>query len=410
MTVERQASKAAAFRIEEHASASMLGFLKSNPTAAAHIQKCFESDHAFSVLEPQMGGPKGNWILSGTNTKWMTAMGERRLGEVVRTIKPYEELIGSSRHEAFSGIPTSYTRPATHRDAPGVEFVDVTLTPLRADDGKIMGVLRAAKDVTELVKRDRTQRQARLESMMLARLEGEMDVGNNILMGVAGGVQSAISFIKADDVKTALEMLEIAGKGADRQTLLSNVQKRYFVGVASEPKQAVNVNTLLRDTLTAGKFQKLNIEIQEGDVPEVQINRGLAQECFEILAENAMEATEGKQKPGLRVQVGRNQRTGEVEVTFTDNGSGFAENLIAKDQWDRDDYTNAFMPYAKGYGKGTGKNGMGLFKAYGIIVRHAGGDIEISRTPAYEPKGIQAETVIKIKLPVAETQAETPTT
>lgn len=150
-----------------------------------------------------------------------------------------------------------------------------------------------------------------------------------------------------------------------RRIILNLLQ---FAQKNESEKASTQINSILDKTIELFKFnlQKTEVElVKEFDdkLPEIEINPYQMQQVFLNIMNNALYAIKDRPQPRLSFKTRMNGNN--IAISFTDNGSGIAENMVSR----------IFDPFftTKEVGKGTG---LGLSISYGIVKEH-GGDIHV---------------------------------
>jgi signal transduction histidine kinase len=144
---------------------------------------------------------------------------------------------------------------------------------------------------------------------------------------------------------------------------------------------SVNINDVLRTVLEIIHPEleraRVGADLRTAAVPAIKGNHSQLLQVFLNLAQNAVQAMDGRE--GSRLQLEVSQRTWDVPrpqvcVTVTDNGPGIDPALLPR----------VFEPFTttKSTGERRGKHGMGLGLAIvKRIVQHHHGEIHVTSTP-----------------------------
>jgi PAS domain S-box-containing protein len=144
----------------------------------------------------------------------------------------------------------------------------------------------------------------------------------------------------------------------------------------------LDINALTKEVLVlyeSSLGRAVRLELME-ELPPVLGDAAQLRQVIHNLLQNAQDALVGTERPQLVVASGVVDRA--VQLTFTDNGCGFAEGLIQR----------AFEPYVTTKPKGTG---LGLVIVKKIVEEH-GGAVSIENVT---PRGAR----VKVRLPAAVT-------
>ncbi|MCF8087691.1 MAG: response regulator [Desulfotignum sp.] len=273
-------------------------------------------------------------------------------------------------------------------------------TPMRDSDGKLIGVLGIARDITELRKAEneklRLERQLKHAQKMesIGNLAGGIAHDfNNILSSVIGFSELALDEVeKGTNLEENLQEVYAAGKRA--KELVKQILA--FARQSDETMHPIEMGPVAREVLKfIRSFIPATIEIRQTITTDslimgnpTQIHQMLMNLCTN--AAQAMEETGGVLDVSLKdvcidkdtLPVGMNP--GEyIEIKVSDTGPGIDPDIIEL----------IFEPYftTKPPGEGTG---MGLAVVHGIVDA-CGGRISVDSTLG---KG----AVFTIRLPIAE--------
>jgi PAS domain S-box-containing protein len=179
--------------------------------------------------------------------------------------------------------------------------------------------------------------------------------------------------------------------GRSTQTIVSQVTalKRMvdaFSQYARTPEPSMrelDINAVVREVLTLYESLGSRIRLELGrELPAVIGDAAQLRQVIHNLLQNAQDALAGVATPAIVVST--EARGGEVQLSVTDNGSGFPEHLMSR----------AFEPYVTTKPGGTG---LGLVIVKKIIEEH-GGEVAIRNVM---PRGAQ----LTVSLPAATAAA-----
>jgi len=232
------------------------------------------------------------------------------------------------------------------------------------------------------------QTQAQLIQSEKMSAIGQLSAGvahelNNPLGGILGYAQFALEKMKKnlsnqesgkDANKYIRYLTDIETQARRCKNIVQNLLRFSRASHATEFEE-VNVNGVIEDTITFVEHQlhmnqiELKLEL-DPNLPTIQGNAGQLQQVFTNLIINSMQASEADSviKITSRHSPAMGEFGGTVELSFVDQGSGIASEIIKK----------IFEPFfsTKEIGKGTG---LGLSVSYGIIKSH-GGEIRVDST------------------------------
>ena len=284
------------------------------------------------------------------------------------------------------------TEVKMERAAMTTAYLDVSVLPVRADDGKIIYLLFEARDITELkVAQEQLRQSQKMEA--LGQLTGGIAHDfNNLLTVVVGGLD--IIAKRADDAKLkryADNALAAAERGArlTGQLLAFSRVQRLEVRPTYVAPLIQNMRPLLRNVLGPGVNKQFELDETMIAVMADPTQLEVAVLNLAINARDAMPdggVLTFSTRP-VSVQDDAEIEDGDyIELTISDTGTGMPPEVVER----------AFEPFftTKEVGKGTG---LGLSMVYGMA-RQSGGAARIESTPG---KG----TAVRLLLRKAEEAA-----
>ncbi len=250
----------------------------------------------------------------------------------------------------------------------------VNASVFRNEEGETVGVIAAARDITDLKKAEERLYQAQKMESIGKLAGGVAHDFNNLLTGIMG--YANLLKIELPPGSTHHEAVGVIEKAAERASDLT----RQLLGFARQGKIMnipVNLNSIIRDInelmiRTLNKNIVIRLELGESEL-WVQGDPGQLQQVVLNLVVNAKDAmpdggilTFHLQKTEIDSQFCLSHpgiKPGTyVELSVSDTGSGIPLSI----------QNRVFEPYftTKKEGEGTG---MGLAMSYGIIKNHMGG-------------------------------------
>ena len=271
---------------------------------------------------------------------------------------------------------------------------ELTFTPLAAPDGRVVGAVMLATDVSRL--RDeaaRASRSQRLES--IGRLAGGVAHDfNNILTAILGQVALIEEELPQDSPLRA-DMREVArdvhrAAGLTRQLLAYARQQVIAPSLVDVNEVIRGLDGLLRRSISENVVIELRLAER---LPPVLIDRGQLEQVIVNLVVNARDAMPAggylaiesrlEAVDAVRATVLEVTRGEHVAIRVSDTGVGIAPDVLP----------NIFEPFFSTKGPGAG-TGLGLATVDGIV-RQAGGAIDVTSS-----EGIG--TSFRVVLPRAE--------
>ncbi len=287
--------------------------------------------------------------------------------------------------------------PMEHEATP-TAYLDVSVQPVRGDDGEIIYLLFEARDITDLkVAQEQLRQSQKMEA--LGQLTGGIAHDfNNLLTVVVGGLDVIAK--RADDEKLkryADNALAAAERGArlTGQLLAFSRLQRLEVRPTHVAPVIENMRPLLRNVLGPGITKQFDLDDSLMPVMADPTQLEVAVLNLAINARDAMpkggtltfaSRTMSVPIPDSELEAGE-----YVELSITDTGEGMPADVVER----------AFEPFftTKEVGKGTG---LGLSMVYGMA-RQSGGTARLESAPG---KGTKVTLLFKkADLVSAETSA-----
>ncbi len=278
------------------------------------------------------------------------------------------------------------------REGVATAYLDISVQPVRGDDGKIIYLLFEARDITELKAAQEQLRQSQKMEALGQLTGGIAHDFNNLLTVVVGGLDIVAK--RADDAKLkryAENALSAAERGArlTGQLLAFSRVQRLEVRPTPVTPLIVNMRPLLRNVLGPGIEKRFDLDDEELPVMADPTQLEVAILNLAINARDAM--SDGgvltfKTRP-VRIEHDPDLDDGDyIELSITDTGAGMGDEVAER----------AFEPFftTKEVGKGTG---LGLSMVYGMA-RQSGGIARIISKPG-------VGTTVKLLFRLAEQKA-----
>ncbi|MEN6376053.1 MAG: PAS domain S-box protein [Smithella sp.] len=303
---------------------------------------------------------------------------------------------------------TRFVETEQYRIDGSTVWLEVSLSFLRGNDGKPVGIVAVARDMSERKRVEQLEKQLqeaqKLES--IGTLAGGIAHDfNNLLMGIQGN--AILMKLDLDVEHPHYERLDLieqqVASGADltRQLLGFARKGRYEVKPA-------NMNDIIESTLSMFVRTKKEISIDlrlENDLWPVKVDRGQIEQVLMNLYVNAAQAmpeggeiilrTENVLLDDRYIKQFAIKQGKCVKLSISDTGTGMEESILKR----------IFDPFftTKEMGRGTG---LGLAIVYGIIKGHEG-MIEVASHPGkgttfYIHLPATDEVVVSNKIPSAK--------
>lgn len=213
------------------------------------------------------------------------------------------------------------------------------------------------------------QERMRALGTMACGIAHDLNNGLSVILGFGDILLADVEkFPKNSSARMHLQEMVLAG--CDNAKLVNRLREFYRPRATREPRQAVNLNEVIEQTilLTAPKWQSqasgegttIHIEKELGDIPLIF---GVPDELREVLTNLILNAIDAMPRGGCMSF--RTRQDGQrVRLEMSDTGTGMTEETLR----------NCLEPFFTT--KEDHGSGLGLAMSYGIIRRH-GGTIEI---------------------------------
>ena len=221
-----------------------------------------------------------------------------------------------------------------------INFVSANIKPLRDD---MADILKITNHYEKIIKEKGLEK----EFLEIRQFKHEADIDltmkevNNLLKGIEDGAMRTAEIIKG---------------------------LRNFSRIDQNVFKKANLNDCLESTLTllhSSYKNRIEIEKQYGDIPEVDCFPGQINQVLMNILSNAIQAIQGEG----RIFIKSWQANDKIKISIKDTGVGMTEDIRKK----------IFDPFftTKDVGKGTG---LGLSISYSIIQKH-NGEIQVFSKP-----------------------------
>ena len=266
------------------------------------------------------------------------------------------------------------------RSSPDGKYWDVTIDPARNDDGDIIGIIEASKDITERKKAmgEKEKLEAQLRQSQKMEAVGQLAGGvahdfNNLLQVINGYTDLALKKVEADSYLH--KSLEEVLKAADQATILIR-QLLAFSRRQVLEMEDINLNDVIANLMkmiSPIMGEHLTLDVVAGhDLGIVRADKGQIEQILINLCVNARDAmptggTVTIETENVRIDEEYRKTHSWVEtqryvlMSVTDTGCGMDEETVGK----------IFEPFftTKGVSEGTG---LGLSTVYGLVKQHGG--------------------------------------
>ncbi len=281
-----------------------------------------------------------------------------------------------------AGEPCMNEEEVTYADDGHTELLETVKTPMFDSNGRVVGVLGIARDITDRKKAEAEQARLQRELQQAHKMEalGQLTGGiahdfNNILGVIIGYSELAIIHSKNSGDTKQVKHLEFVLKASERAKNLVTSMLAYSRSDDSDDQplhlqSVINENiSMLRASLPASI--EITAEIEEG-LPPVLTDQTQLYQLLMNLCINARDAMNGCGNITIHLGMAKmlnaecsachSELTGDwVGLSVTDTGGGIGPDKLKR----------IFDPFytTKDVGKGTG---MGLAVIHGIMRSHGG--------------------------------------
>jgi PAS domain S-box-containing protein len=306
-------------------------------------------------------------------------------------LHPDEQMILSKirRGEKIDHFETIRLR----KDGERIE-VSLTISPVKDEDGNVIGAAKIIRNITENNKIERalrTTEKLAAAGRMAATVAHEI---NNPLEAVTNLVYLAKRDLEKNE--RVAEYLEMASRELDRVAHITRQTLGFYRDTSSPVR--LKITKALDDLLLLyeKRFESRNIKLERQYDGEIEITAlgGEVRQAFSNLITNAVDAMPGGGKLVVRVSKSHewnNSRVPGVRITILDTGSGI----------DPRHRNNLFQPFFTT--KADVGTGLGLWITKSIIEKHAGA-IHVRSKTGPDAHG----TVFSIFLPMNYTVSSCP--
>jgi PAS domain S-box-containing protein len=201
--------------------------------------------------------------------------------------------------------------------------ISLTISPVRGENGEIIGASKIARDITAQKRAEAEIRRANLDLEQFA-FSASHDL-QEPLRSIKIYSELLAQRYRAKLDGQALEFLDYLRSGATRMELLvsdlltyTQVEKR---GDGSETADASNVLAIVLENL-AGSISESSARITSEPLPEVPMHRTHLQQLFQNLIGNAIKYHSPERTPQIHVSAKRQGRVQGWTFTIADNGIG----------------------------------------------------------------------------------------
>ncbi|HQP33654.1 MAG TPA: PAS domain S-box protein [Polyangiaceae bacterium] len=262
-------------------------------------------------------------------------------------------------------------------------FIDISLTPVRDETGKVTLVIPEGRDITELRRHQEQLRQSQKMESIGQLAGGVAHDFNNLLTAIYGNVEMALSDTDPSDARYAnLEQIQQAARSAERLTsqLLAFSRKRQLDPETLDLNERVESFSKMVARLIG---ERIHLEFRSAPTPcRVRVDPTQIEQIVFNLAVNARDAMPDGGRLSIELAIvsldaaacaahPRLSPGDHVALSVKDTGIGMSADVRAR----------IFEPFftTKATGKGTG---LGLAIVH-TAVEQCGGGIEVTSEPGH---------------------------
>lgn len=237
--------------------------------------------------------------------------------------------------------------------------VMVSVSPLHDPDGRILGVLGIARDITDTKKLEQQIRNSEKLASVGKLAAGVAHEINNPL----GGILNCLYNLRKGTLPPTRHEEYLVSMEDGLRRVQKIVRQLLDFSQQHEPElSAADINAVVERVfvLTEHAFManqiRLDKQLQPG-LPPVMVDRHMIEQVLMNLILNAIQAIKGGGVVAIRTRI----EEGNCEIEVQDSGAGIQPHLLSR----------IFDPFftTKGIGEGTG---LGLSVSLGIVERHGG--------------------------------------
>lgn len=218
-----------------------------------------------------------------------------------------------------------------------IKYFTAIKSPLRDDDGKIIGLVGTSIDITAEKEAEKLELEYEIQKKSVQEQEKFVKISNQVAHDIRSPLASLLMIVKSckeipEGDRIALREAAI-GIGDIANNLLSKYQKKE-TEVDTEEKQSILVSVVLLQLLTEKKYQYQNLPVKfdydfasDSYFSFIKLPVSAFKRMLSNLMNNAVDAFE--KKPGkINIKLAVNLEW--VEIIIQDNGKGMPKEIVDK--------------------------------------------------------------------------------
>jgi len=286
-----------------------------------------------------------NSVVLGVNEQGLKAVGTTRIayvGKSLYEIYPHdmaEHIIQHDKEVIRKGITMSQEESIVDATTGQVKYFNAIKTPLRDDDGEIIGLVVTGIDITAKKEAERLRVENEVHRNLVKEQEKFMKITNQVVHDIRSPLASLLMIVKSckeipESDRIALREAAI-GIGDIANHLLNHYQKKEVETELGE-RQPILVSATLLQLLADKKYQYQNLPIKFNyDFSEpshfafIKIEPSAFKRMISNLINNAVDSLENK-KGNIDLKLESNGNGEWVKITIRDNGKGMPPEIVKK--------------------------------------------------------------------------------
>ncbi|MDF2529618.1 MAG: hypothetical protein K0Q57_498 [Gammaproteobacteria bacterium] len=288
-----------------------------------------------------------NSVIIGANEQALKASGalvpEAYIGKTLHELYPHEMADNIKRHnEEVMRLETTLSQEEVIEDITTgkIKYFTAIKTPLRDDDGKVIGIVGTSLDITAEKEAERLELENELQKKLLLEHEKFTKMADQVAHDIRSPLASLLMIVKACTKIPEKERIALREAAINIGDIANNLLNQYkpkdTTGPlsSSEERQPILCSTVLLQLLTDTKYRYQDSPIkfdhefsQEGNFAFIKIEPLSFKRMVSNIINNAVESITNNDG---KVIVKLNADNEWVKVTIQDNGKGISPELINK--------------------------------------------------------------------------------